>query len=55
MYRGKGLFHLRMQEVLMNSFKTMVLMVTLTLMLVFVGAALGGKNGMPIPQHHICL
>jgi heat shock protein HtpX len=30
----------------MNGFKTMVLMVTLTLMLVFVGAALGGKNGM---------
>ena len=39
----------------MNGLKTMVLMVTSTLLLVFVGAALGGKNGMTIPQHHICL
>lgn len=30
----------------MNGFKTMVLMVTLTLMLVFVGGLLGGKSGM---------
>lgn len=30
----------------MNGFKTMVLMVTLTLMLVFVGGLLGGKTGM---------
>ena len=32
----------------MNGLKTMALMVTLTLLLVFVGAALGGKNGMTI-------
>ncbi|MFA4918050.1 MAG: hypothetical protein WC581_02220 [Thermodesulfovibrionales bacterium] len=32
----------------MNGLRTMALMVTLTLMLVFVGAALGGKNGMTI-------
>lgn len=32
----------------MNGLKTMVLMVSLTLLLVFVGAALGGKNGMTI-------
>jgi heat shock protein HtpX len=30
----------------MNGLKTMVLMVTLTVMLVFAGAALGGRNGM---------
>jgi len=30
----------------MNNFKTVVLMVTLTLMLVFIGAFLGGKSGM---------
>jgi heat shock protein HtpX len=30
----------------MNGFKTMVLMVTLTLMLVFIGGLLGGKSGM---------
>jgi heat shock protein HtpX len=30
----------------MNGFKTMLLMVTLTLMLVFVGGALGGRTGM---------
>jgi len=30
----------------MNGLKTMVLMVTLTLMLVFVGGFLGGKSGM---------
>ena len=30
----------------MNGFKTIVLMVTLTLMLVFVGGLLGGKSGM---------
>jgi heat shock protein HtpX len=30
----------------MNGIKTMVLMVTLTLMLVFIGGALGGKSGM---------
>jgi heat shock protein HtpX len=30
----------------MNAFKTMVLMVTLTLMLVFVGGLIGGKTGM---------
>lgn len=30
----------------MNGLKTMVLMVTLTLMLVFVGGLLGGKSGM---------
>ena len=32
----------------MNGLKTMTLMVALTLVLVFVGAALGGKNGMTI-------
>ena len=32
----------------MNGLKTMALMVSLTLLLVFVGAALGGKNGMTI-------
>lgn len=32
----------------MNGLKTMGLMVSLTLLLVFVGAALGGKNGMTI-------
>lgn len=32
----------------MNGLKTMALMVTLTLLLVFVGAALGGRNGMTI-------
>ncbi len=32
----------------MNSLKTMVLMVTLTLMLVFVGGLLGGKTGMTV-------
>lgn len=32
----------------MNGLKTMALMATLTLLLVFVGAALGGKNGMTI-------
>jgi len=32
----------------MNGLRTMALMVTLTLLLVFVGAALGGKNGMTI-------
>jgi len=32
----------------MNGLKTMTLMITLTLVLVFVGAALGGKNGMTI-------
>ncbi|MBM4145849.1 MAG: zinc metalloprotease HtpX [Nitrospira sp.] len=32
----------------MNGLKTMTLMVALTLLLVFVGAALGGKNGMTI-------
>ena len=32
----------------MNGLRTMTLMVTLTLLLVFVGAALGGKNGMTI-------
>jgi len=32
----------------MNGLKTMVLMVSLTILLVFVGAALGGKNGMTI-------
>jgi heat shock protein HtpX len=30
----------------MNNLKTMALMVTLTLMLVFIGALLGGKSGM---------
>ncbi|MBI3593026.1 MAG: protease HtpX, partial [Nitrospirae bacterium] len=30
----------------MNGLKTMVLMVTLTLMLVFIGGLLGGKTGM---------
>jgi heat shock protein HtpX len=32
----------------MNNLKTMVLMVTLTLMLVFIGALLGGKSGMTV-------
>ena len=32
----------------MNNLKTVVLMVTLTLMLVFIGAILGGKSGMTI-------
>lgn len=32
----------------MNNFKTVVLMVTLTLMLVFIGGFLGGKSGMTI-------
>ncbi len=32
----------------MNGLRTMTLMVALTLLLVFVGAALGGKNGMTI-------
>src|SRR5512144_1837428 len=32
----------------MNTIKTMVLMVTLTLMLVFIGAFIGGKSGMTI-------
>ncbi|HSB30337.1 MAG TPA: zinc metalloprotease HtpX [Candidatus Sulfobium mesophilum] len=32
----------------MNTIKTMVLMVTLTLMLVFIGALIGGKSGMTI-------
>jgi len=32
----------------MNNLKTMVLMVTLTLMLVFIGAILGGKSGMTV-------
>jgi heat shock protein HtpX len=46
-YRGKGLFHYeKLGGVKMNGLKTMVLMVTLTLMLVFIGGLLGGKTGM---------
>jgi heat shock protein HtpX len=36
------------RRIRMNGLKTMTLMVTLTMLLVFVGAALGGKNGMTI-------
>jgi len=47
--RGKGLFYRFMnndRRYGMNGIKTMVLMVTLTLMLVFIGGLIGGKSGM---------
>ncbi len=46
-FRGEGLFLWKKEE-RMNGLRTMTLMVALTLLLVFVGAALGGRNGMTI-------
>ena len=46
-FRGKGLFYYEeLGGVKMNGLKTMVLMITLTLMLVAIGGILGGKSGM---------
>jgi heat shock protein HtpX len=46
-YCGKGLYTLKKnRRNTMNGLKTMALMVTLTLMLVFIGGLLGGKTGM---------
>lgn len=46
-FRGKGLFdYEKLGGVKMNGLKTMVLMITLTLMLVAIGGILGGKSGM---------